>query len=95
MTRTVAPWCSACERQYDTWVRRHATDILWQSGLGAGVAMVIALGLPLLGFEPVLATIGVLVGASTFFALRRWGNRRRRQQFIVGALPRAYLPSKS
>jgi hypothetical protein len=92
---TTTPWCASCEGLYDTWVRRHATDILWQAGLGAIVAMLVALGLPLLGVEPVLATFGVLAGASTTLVLRRWSNRRRRRQFLAGALPRAYLPSKT
>ena len=90
-----APWCQDCEKQYDAWVRKHATDILWQTGLGAVVAMLIGLGLPLLGVEPVIATTGVLAGFGTFLGLRSWGKKRRRQQFLTGALPRAYLPSKT
>jgi len=90
-----APWCRACETQYDTWVRQHAADVLWQTGTGALVAMVIGLGLPLLGLEPVIGIAGVLVGFGTFLGLRRWGKQRRRRQFLQGALPRAYLPSKT
>ena len=75
-------------------MRRHATDILWQAGGGAFVAMVIALGAPLLGFSPLIATIGVLAGASTGLGLRRWGSRRRRRQFLATSLPRAYLPPR-
>jgi hypothetical protein len=89
------PWCTDCENQYDTWIRKHAADILWQTGSGALVAMAIGLGLPLLGVEPVIATIGVLAGASTFLGLRSWGKKRRRKQFLAGALPRAYLPSRT
>jgi hypothetical protein len=88
-------WCRDCELQYDTWVRQHATDILWQTGLGAIVAMVIGLGLPLLGLEPIIGIAGVLAGFGTFMGLRRWGKQRRRRQFLTGALPRAYLPSKT
>ena len=95
MTDTSAPWCTDCERLYDTWVRKHAADILWQTGLGAVVAMLIGLGLPLLGVEPVIATTGVLAGFGTFLGMRRWGKKRRRQQFLTAALPRAYLPSKT
>lgn len=90
-----APWCPACETQYDTWVRRHASDILWQTGIGAGIAMAIGLGLPLLGLEPIVGIAGVLVGFTSFLGLRRWGKQRRRRQFLADALPRAYLPSKS
>jgi hypothetical protein len=90
-----AQWCPDCETQYDGWVRKHAADILWQTGLGAVVAMLIGLGLPFLGVEPVIATTGVLAGFGTFLGLRKWGKKRRRQQFLTGALPRAYLPSKT
>jgi len=90
-----APWCRACELQYDTWVRQHAADILWQTGSGAIVAMLIGLGLPLLGLEPIIGIVGVLVGFGTFIGLRQWGKQRRRRQFLADALPRAYLPSKT
>src|SRR5688572_14912001 len=82
---TGAPWCRDCENQYDAWVRQHAADILWQTGGGALVAMVIGLGLPLLGLSPVIGIAGVLVGASTFIGLRQWGKRRRRRLFLAGA----------
>ena len=95
MDNATAPWCVDCEHQYDAWVRKHAADILWQTGLGAIVAMLIGLGLPLLRVEPVIATTGVLAGFGTFLGLRSWGKKRRRQQFLTGALPRAYLPSKT
>jgi len=90
-----APWCRACELQYDTWVRQHAADILWQTGSGAIVAMLIGLGLPLLGLEPIIGIVGVLVGFGTFIGLRQWGKQRRRRPFLADALPRAYLPSKT
>jgi hypothetical protein len=89
------PWCTECEKQYDTWIRRHATDILWQTGIGALVAMAIGLGLPLLGLDSVIATAGVMAGFATFMGLRAWGKKRRRKQFLAGALPRAYLPSRT
>jgi hypothetical protein len=95
MPKAGAPWCGECETQYDTWVRQHAADILWQTGTGAAVAMVIGLGLPLLGLAPIIGIVGVLVGAGTFIGLRQWGKQRRRRQFLTGALPRAYLPSKT
>ena len=89
------PWCRECEKQYDSWVRRHAADIIWQTGVGALVAMAIGLGLPLLGLEPIIGIAGVLVGFTTFMSLRTWGKKRRRRQFLTDALPRAYLPSKT
>ena len=80
---------------YDAWVRQHASDILWQTGIGAVVAIVIGLGLPLIGIEPIVGIAGVLVGASTFLGLRAWGKGRRRRQFLASSVPRAYLPRKT
>jgi hypothetical protein len=88
-------WCTDCEKLYDAWVRQHATDILWQTGSGAMVAMVIGLGAPLLGMTPILGIVGVLVGFGTFMGLRVWGNGRRRRQFLTASVPRAYLPGQS
>lgn len=85
-------WCAACEAQYDAFVRKHAADILWQTGSGAVIAMLIGLGLPILGLSPLIGITGVLVGFGSFLGLRSWGKRRRRRQFIAGSLPRAYLP---
>ena len=95
MPKGGGPWCKECETQYDTWVRQHAADIVWQTGIGATVAMIIGLGLPLLGLEPFIGVGGVLAGFLTFLGLRGWGKRRRRRQYLTGALPRAYLPSKT
>ena len=88
-------WCRECESLYDAWVRQYASDIVWQTGIGAIVAMVIGLGLPLLGIEPLIAAAGVLVGFGTFMGLRTWGKARRRRQYLQGQLPRAYLPRKT
>lgn len=90
---TPTGWCDDCEKQHDTWTRQHATDILWQAGSGAGVAMIVGLGAPLVGLSPLLGIIGVLVGAATFVSLRIWGARRRRRQFLATSIPRAYLPA--
>lgn len=86
-------WCVDCERLYDAWVRQHAADILWQTGTGALVAMLIGLGAPLLGLSPLIGIAGVFAGFGTFMGLRTWGKARRRRQFLVGSVPRAYLPS--
>ena len=94
-TKGAGPWCHDCEVQYDSWVRTHVADIIWQTGIGAIVAMVIGMGLPLLGLSPIIGIAGVLVGFGTFIGLRQWGKQRRRRQFLTGALPRAYLPSKT
>ena len=95
MQTGAGPWCHDCEAQYDAWVRTHAADIIWQTGIGAIVAMAIGMGLPLIGLSPVIGIAGVLVGFGTFIGLRQWGKQRRRKQFLTGALPRAYLPSKT
>lgn len=89
-----AGWCSACEKAYDTWVRRHASDIIW-SVMGGGVMIgAIGLGLPLLGLSSVVAFAAAFFGFATIFGLQRLATRRRRRQFLRGdAMPRAYLPS--
>lgn len=84
-------WCGHCEAAYDTWSRQHAADILWQTGSGAAIAMIVGLGGLVMGLSPVVAIAGVLAGASTFIGLRRWGLRRRRRQYLATSVPRAYL----
>lgn len=86
-------WCEDCERQYDQWVRRHASDIVWQAFAGTLVIAFIGLGLPLLGLDSVIAATGSLSAFGTIFGLSRWNRRRRRRQFLQAALPRAYLPA--
>src|SRR5262245_22704504 len=85
-------WCKECERLYDRWVRRHAGDIVWQALSGTVIVSSIALGLPLLGFDTVIAALGVFAGFGTIFGLSRLTRRRRRRQFLQAPLPRAYLP---
>jgi hypothetical protein len=92
---TPSRWCRECENQYDLWSRRHAADIVWQTGTGAIVAMLIGLGLPVLGVDMVIATAGVLAGFGTFLGLRTWGKRMRRRQFLASSLPRAYLAPRT
>ncbi len=92
---TASGWCVDCERQLDTWGRQHAADIIWQAFTGAGIAMVFALGAPLLGLSMMMGIAGVLLGTATFAGLRAWNKRRRRQQFIATSVPRAYLPAKT
>jgi len=87
-------WCAECERAYDTWVRRHATDIIW-SVLGGGIVIgTIGVGLPLLGLSSAVAFAAAFVGLGTVVALQRAASKRRRRQFLAGgAMPRAYLPA--
>lgn len=90
-----SPWCRTCEAQYETWARRYATDLLWQAVIGAIVAMGLVVGLQELALDAVIANlVGGLVGFQAFQKVRSWGEERRRRQFLEGALPRAYLPSK-
>lgn len=88
-------WCRDCELEYDTWVRRHASDIIWPVLSGMVILCAVALGLPLLGAGYVVATTGVFAGFGTLLGLQRLNARRRRRQFQLSSLPRAYLPSKT
>ena len=88
-------WCRDCEREYHTWVRRHASDIIWPVLAGMVILSAVALGLPLLGAGYVVATTGVFAGFGTLVGLQRLNARRRRKQFQLASLPRAYLPSKT
>ena len=86
-------WCPDCEKAYDTWVRRHATDIVWVT-LGGGVVLgSIGVLLPILGIDWIAAASAAFAGWGTIFATYRWNAKRRRRQFLAGGdLPRAYLP---
>ena len=85
-------WCKDCERLYDGWVRRHASDIVWQSLAGTVVVSTIGLGLPLLGVGWLVAATSAFAGFGTIFGLGRLNRRRRRRQFLQAPLPRADLP---
>lgn len=89
---TSKAWCKDCERLYDTWVRRHANDIVWQALTGAFVLTGIALGVPLLGVGSLVAAAGAFAGFGTVYGLARLTRRKRRRQFMLASLPRAYLP---
>ena len=86
-------WCKDCEQQYDLWVRMHAADIVWQALAGGVVVCGIGVGLPLLGVGWLVAGSGAFAGFGTLYGLSRMTRRRRRHQFLQGALPRAYLPA--
>ncbi len=87
-------WCRDCELAYDTWVRRHATDIIWAVMGGGTVIAVLGLGLPLLGLGPLVGATAAFAGSGTILGVYRMSQRRRRRQFLQGiALPRAYLPA--
>ena len=84
-------WCVDCERAYDTWVRRHASDIVWQALAGTVVIAFGGLVLPLLGLGPLIAALGVFAGFGTLYGSHRAMQHHRRRQFLQGPLPRAYL----
>ena len=87
-------WCHACESAYDTWVRRHAADVIWVTMAGGLVLALVGMGLPLLGVGWIVGGAAAFSGFATMWALGRANARRRRRQFLRGmALPRAYLPS--
>jgi hypothetical protein len=90
----VSGWCDECERAYDTWVRRHATDIIWAVFGGGLVIALLGLGLPLMGLGSLVGATAAFAGSGTIWGLYRALQRRRRRQFLRGiALPRAYLPA--
>lgn len=88
-------WCDDCERAYDTWSRRHASDVVWTVLCGGFVTSLIGMGLPLLGLDMLFAAIAVFAGFGTWGLVHAANRNRRRQQFLRGALPRAYLMSKT
>ena len=85
-------WCADCEKQFDQWVRRHASDIVWQALSGTVVISAVGLGLPILGVGWIVAALGAFGAFGTIFGLSRLTRRMRRRQFLATALPRAYLP---
>ena len=84
-------WCKECERLYDGWVRKHATDIVWQALAGSVIIGAVGLGLPLLGVGTLVAAGGAFAGFGAMLGLSRLTRRRRRRQFLQAPLPRAYL----
>ncbi len=88
-------WCVDCERAYDSWIRGYAGDIVVPVLAGMGILTTIGMLLPFLGIGPLIATVGVFAGFGTLVGMFRLRRRKRRQQFLVASLPRAYLPSKT
>jgi hypothetical protein len=87
-------WCPECERAYDTWVRRHASDIVWIVLIGGFVLAFVGMLLPVLGVPWLVAASAAFLGWGTILGGARLNSRRRRRQFLDGvALPRAYLPA--
>jgi hypothetical protein len=89
----VTAWCPDCERLYDTWVRKHASDIVWQALCGMVIVVFVGLVPPLLGVGKLIGAAGAFAGFGTIFGLSRLTRRKRRRQFLQAPLPRAYLPA--
>jgi hypothetical protein len=88
-------WCAACERAYDAWSRRYASDVVWAALSGTVIVAFAGMGLPLLGVSWLAAAGGVFAGFGAFVGLHRLNARRRRRQYLkAGGMPRAYLPGK-
>lgn len=90
-----AGWCADCDRVYDGWVRQYAADVIWPLMIGMTILTSVTAAVLLLGLNSLLMTAGVGAGFSTFYALTRYNQRRRRRQFLSSSLPRAYLASKT
>jgi hypothetical protein len=84
-------WCAACERAYDAWVRRYASDMVGPVLAGMVVVMACAMGLPLLGVGWLVGAAGAFAGFATIGSLARLNRWRRRRQFRLAVLPRASL----
>ena len=85
-------WCKDCELQFDGWVRRHATDIVWQALIGTVIVSTVGVGLPLLGVGKLIGAAGAFAGFGSVYGSARLTRRKRRRQFLATSLPRAYLP---
>lgn len=88
-------WCTECERQYDTWIRGYAGDIVVPVLAGMAIITTVGMLLPFLGAGSLVAAIGVFAGFGTLAGMYRLRRSQRRQQFLTASLPRAYLPSKT
>jgi hypothetical protein len=89
-------WCATCERAFDAWSRRYASDVVWEVLAGTAIVAFVGMGLPLLGLDSLIAATGVFGAFGTFVGLHRLNGRRRRRQYLRGgAVPRAYLPGKT
>ena len=88
-----ATWCKDCEQLYDGWVRRHASDIVWQALVGTLIVSAVGIGLPILGVGTLVGAVGAFGAFGTIYGLSRLTRRRPRRQFLQASLPRAYLPA--
>jgi hypothetical protein len=84
-------WCAPCELVFDAWNRRNASDIITSVLGGTVVLLGVGIGLPLLGLGWVVATAAAFAGFGMIYGTHRMLGRRRRRQFLAGAIPRAHL----
>ena len=87
-------WCPQCERAFDTWVRRYASDMIVPVVAGMIIVATFGVALPLLGVGWLVGGVGAFVGFGTLAGVARVTKWRRRRQFLQ-LLPRAaLLPAK-
>jgi hypothetical protein len=88
-------WCASCERAYDAWVRRYASDVILPMVGGMIVVMLFWMALPLLGVGWLVGAVGAVAAFATIGGIARLNRWRRRREFRLGGLPRASLVSGS
>jgi hypothetical protein len=84
-------WCAPCERAYDAWVRRYASDVIVPMVGGMVVVALFGMALPLLGVGWLVGGIGAVLAFATIGGIAQLNRWRRRRQFQLGALPRALV----
>jgi len=59
-------WCAECEKAFDGWVRRYASDVIWPLLLGMTLVTSVAVVLPLLGAGTLIIAGGIDLSIGSF-----------------------------